>query len=246
MAWLTDALGGPILAWEVRRATRRYYWPVLHIGYCAWLALQALALFGSVNLNPPPDDPWSAPRSRLTRHREEHELHDQFLHSYQGTLLKYQLVIIVAITPALTASSLGQEKKRGTLFALFCTQLTSRQILMGLLLGRLCVLMPLMITIVPALVIMITSTEQGYLPILLAYVHQVTIAFAFGCAGLLFGIWIRKATDAVLAAYFFLGLAYLLVETYAAYVPGASVFFPLHGLDNLLDEKPLGEFLAHL
>ena len=43
----------------------------------------------------------------------------ELLGSYFRVLMQIQLVLVIAIIPALTAGSLGKEKERGTLFALF-------------------------------------------------------------------------------------------------------------------------------
>ena len=41
MSWQSQALGGPVLAWEIKRATRPKLWRSVQIGYCAWLVIQA-------------------------------------------------------------------------------------------------------------------------------------------------------------------------------------------------------------
>lgn len=250
MPWPTDALGGPVLAWGVRRTMRGYLLRGFQIAYCFWLLVQAVSYFGalrSASRNVDPWDPWMGLRTGPSLRREQEDQIQQFFHDYRETLLKFQLVLIIAITPALTASSLGHEKERGTLLAIFCTQLTSWQILVGTLLGRLFLLLPLILTTVPALVFIVTWTEQGLTPVLLALAQQVIVALALGAAGMLFGIWIRKATDAVLACYFCLGMAYLLIEGIAAVVPFATLLLlPWGNLDRLLSERPPLEFVAHL
>lgn len=45
MPWLIDVLGGPVLAWEVKRTTQRKLWRGFQLAYCAWLLVQALAMF---------------------------------------------------------------------------------------------------------------------------------------------------------------------------------------------------------
>src|ERR1700722_380980 len=144
MSRLAETLGGPVLAWEVKRATRRKLWRLLSIGYCAWLLIQAVSLFGAQ---------FSASAvlplkqySGLEIYRNMYLLQMEFLDNYLAILLRFQLVLIIVIVPALTASCLGQEKERGTLFALFGTALTSQQILLGKLLGRLILIMPLVLT----------------------------------------------------------------------------------------------------
>ena len=156
MFWQIQALGGPVLAWEMKRATRRNLWRLAPDRLLHWLVVQAVALFGAclppapVLPNMPPLSPGALPHA-CTPSKSE------FLDNYLAILLQFQLVLIIAIIPAFTASSLGQEKERGTLFALFGTQLTSRHILLGKLLGRLVLIVPLLLTTLPVLVFIATS-----------------------------------------------------------------------------------------
>src|SRR5712691_6308821 len=119
MSWQSQALGGPVLAWELKRATRRKLWRRLQIGYWAWLVVQAVATFEAV-LSAFRDLP-NEQHSRLELYRTIYAQRIEFLDNYLDLLLQIQLVLVMAIVPAFTASSLGQEKERGTLFALFGT-----------------------------------------------------------------------------------------------------------------------------
>jgi len=163
MSWQSQALGGPVLAWEIKRATRPKLWRSVQIGYCAWLVVQALAMFEAV-LSAFADLP-NEPHSRLQLQGIIRAQQVEFLNNYLDLLLQIQLVLVMAIIPAFTASSLGQEKERGTLFALFGTELTSRQILLGKLLGRLILIMPVVLTTLPALVFLATMTGRGLTPL---------------------------------------------------------------------------------
>jgi ABC-type transport system involved in multi-copper enzyme maturation permease subunit len=150
--------------------------------------LPAWALFGTVLSASPvlPNESYS--RLELYRIKYSHQL--EFLDYYFALLLRYQLVLVIMIIPALTAGSLGQEKERGTLFALFGTELTSRQILQGKLLGRLIAIVPLVLSTLPALVFIATYTGRGMIPLILVLGQETIIAFTADTACLLFGIWI--------------------------------------------------------
>src|SRR3954467_8319070 len=105
MSWLSETLGGPVLAWEWKRATRRNLWRYVSIGYCAWLLLQAVALFAAFRTVVPAqrwdfaDEP-----SRLEIYRMRHAQQIEFLDNYLVLLLQVQLVLIIALVPAFTAS----------------------------------------------------------------------------------------------------------------------------------------------
>ncbi len=170
----------------------------------------------------------------------------EFLDRYLVTLLQDQFVLVMAIIPALTASSLGQEKERGTLFALFGTQLLSRQILLGKLLGRLLLIVPFVLTTVPTLVFIATFTGRGLTLLIMALVQEAVLAFALGAACLLFGIWVRRAVDATITSYLFLGIAYLIVRGFTDAVPAAFWFDPRANQLDLLNGGPVLPFVAHL
>jgi len=160
--------------------------------------------------------------------------------------LEFQLKMVMAITPAIMASCLGQDKERGTLFALFGTQLTSRQIVLGKLLGRLALFVPVFFAALPVLVFMITVTGQGFSILILALAQQMIVAFGLGAVSLLFGIWIRRTSDAVIVSYLVLGLCYAIVRVLISSVPGAFWFDPVENLDRLLSEGTWLAFVCHL
>jgi ABC-type transport system involved in multi-copper enzyme maturation permease subunit len=218
-------------------------WRTFQIGYCAWLFIQALALLGSVPVTAPPSN---GPYNRLDLHSAVYALQIEFLDYYLALLLRYQLVLVLAIVPAITAGSLGQEKERGTLFALFGTALTSRQILVGKLLGRLLVVVPLALTPLPALVFVAALTDRGLAPLILALIQEGILAFAVGAACLLFGIWIRRATDAIFASYLMLGVAYLIIGWFNALLPVTLSFNPVDNLSQLLSGESQLAFALHL
>src|SRR5437660_6214209 len=105
MSWQSQALGGPVLAWEMKRATRRKLWRGLQIGYCAWLVVQAVAMFLAV-LSASWDLP-NEPRSRLELYRTMYAQQIEFLDNYLDLLLQIQLVLVSAIFQEPSRTSLG-------------------------------------------------------------------------------------------------------------------------------------------
>jgi ABC-type transport system involved in multi-copper enzyme maturation permease subunit len=241
---LAEALGGPVLGWEFKRAGRGYLRKFFAIVYSAWLLVLGLGLLSatrSAMASPPaPTD------SYLSQVRANEAQLVLFLDSYVALILQFQLKLVIAITPAIMASCLGQEKERGTLFALFGTQLTSRQIVLGKFLGRLALIIPVVFAALPVLVFMITATGQGFTLLVLALAQQMIVAFALGAASLLFGIWVRRTSDAVIVAYLVLGLCYVVTRVFTASVPAAFWFDPVENLDKLLSEGTWPAFLCHL
>jgi hypothetical protein len=228
-----EALGGPVLAWEFKRAGRGYLRKFFALGYSAWLLVLGLGL-------------WSATRSAFANAPDPEAQLVLFLDSYVALILEFQLKLVMAITPAIMASCLGQEKERGTLFALFGTQLTSRQIVLGKLLGRLALLVPVFFAALPVLVFMMAVTGQGFIILILALAQQMIVAFGLGAVSLLFAIWVRRTSDAVIVSYLVLGLCYALVRVLTSSVPGAFWFDPVENLDSLLSEGAWLAFVCHL
>lgn len=244
MSWLADALGGPVLAWEIKRATRGKLGKSLRIAYFAWLVIVTLFMFQatrSVFRTFRGDS-----QARLVLYRIMQVQQFEILDKSLAGLLQMQLVLVMATVPALTASSLGQEKERGTLFALLATELTSRQILLAKLLGRLSLIASPVLTTLPALVFIASMTGKGLTLLVLALVQEAFVGFALGALCLLFGIWIRRAADAIVASYFFLGAAYLIIRPYTASLPGASCFDPVENIRAVLNKGSLLAFFAHL
>jgi ABC-type transport system involved in multi-copper enzyme maturation permease subunit len=244
MHQLVEAVGGPVLAWESKRAARGYVRKFFALGYAVWLLLLALGVLSAtrsaVATPPAPAD------SYLSQARASDAQLLLFLDSFVALLLQFQLKLVIAITPAIMASCLGQEKERGTLFALFGTQLTSRQIVLGKLLGRLALMVPVFITALPVLVFMVTATGQGFTILMLALAQQMIVAFTLGAVCLLFGIWLRRTADAVIVSYVVLGLGYVLGRGLSASVPEAFWFDPVDNLDTLLREGTWLAFVCHL
>jgi hypothetical protein len=244
MSWPPEALGGPVLAWEVKQVMRRRLWRYLQLGYCAWLLLQAMAVLISVPTEPParPGDP----RSRREVYGLLRSQQMEFLDSYLVSVLQFQLVLVVVLVPAFTASCLGQDKERGALFALFGTDLTSRQIILGKILGRLMLVAPLALTTLPTLLFVARFTERDLTTLIPALLQEAILAVALGAASLLFAIWIRRATDAVVAAYAVIGGAYLIIRAYAAPWMYMFWFDPVDNLNALFHGGSRMMFRAHL
>lgn len=277
MPWeAPQALGGPVLTWEIVRGRRRKWVRWLLAGYYTWLCFQALLLFQAFypayrsaldrvrSPFPPlgtmrksfPSQPVGFldlhPRYRLEAYGDYFATLSRFLDNYADSLLWVQLGVIAALVPFLTAGSIGQEKERGTLFALFGTELNSRQIILGKLLGRLRLVTPIILNTLPALVFMSTLSGRGIAPVVLALAQEAVLAFTIGAACILLAVWIRSAGDAILGSYAILCVAYLLLRSLHAMAPGAWLD-PFVGLGNILSKDKDGvwavswlELMAHL
>jgi ABC-type transport system involved in multi-copper enzyme maturation permease subunit len=258
MTWAIDTLRNPVLMWELKRAARRRLWAGLLLAYSAWLILHVLILFPATPKWDLPDelrerlqrrarlaDP-NDRRYRLELYRLVRAQQTEFVADYLGGVLKIQLLVILAIVPALTAGSLGQEKERGTLFALFGTQLSSQQILLGKLLGRLFLIVPLLLTALPPLLFVTTIIERSPTTIFVALGQEAVLAVVLGAFCLLIAIWVHRASDAIIASYLVLGIGYLLIRNLTGLAPLADLLDPATNLQNLLAHGSLLPFVTHL
>src|SRR5262249_28917338 len=118
-------LDSPIVRWELVRAARKPWLTILVYGYLGFLFFHALAQV-----------PSQVPRrqyeaDRFERQRQEAANKTIAAGNAVSSLLYMQLLLILLVTPAITAGALGYEKESDTLEALLCTELTSRAIVSG-------------------------------------------------------------------------------------------------------------------
>ncbi len=168
---------------------------------------------------------------------------------YVPLLLHQQLLLVLFLTPALTAGALVVEKERDTLQALYGTELGSFQIATGKLLGRLAALAWGASPALPILVFGATLAELPLGPLLLAFVQAGVLAFALAAACLLLSVWTRRVTDAIVASYSAMTVCYLGGLVALANAPVPASLDPTVILGQLLPGggglRPLA-FLAHV
>src|SRR6476659_6651970 len=110
MSWeAPQALGGPVLKWELVRGTRLNWPRYLRNGYAAWLILQCLALFDAFD-SPTRIERFERIPPSIAMLQKEFSDREDFLDNYVDLLLQQQLLLLVLLVPALAAGSLGQEK----------------------------------------------------------------------------------------------------------------------------------------
>jgi ABC-type transport system involved in multi-copper enzyme maturation permease subunit len=143
-------------------------------------------------------------------------------------LIWHLLLILVLVTPVLTAGAITDEKTRGTLQYLLTTDLLSWHIVLGKMLGRLAQLTILALTGLPLLCFF--GAFAGLQP--LALVSVVAVAglpmLAVGSASILASVWCRTTRDAVLGVYAIGLVVFLLLWFFGG--PVADYFNPLYVL----------------
>jgi ABC-type Na+ efflux pump permease subunit len=193
---------------------------VLLYAYLAWLFVQLLIVLGDFRTTPILV-PWSGglhsiPPIDVRAHRawlKEMQLQEAARTAaaarHLSVLLHQQLLLLLLLTPAVAAGSLGYEKERNTLLALFGTELTDREIVIGKLLGRLAVLLRVAAATLPLLVALAVLADVAEGRVLMACAQAVVLTFAVAAVSMLAAVWTRRTSDAILACYATLILLYL-------------------------------------
>ncbi len=130
------------------------------------------------------------------------------------SLLYVQMAVVLLTAPAATVGAICVDKVRGTLFHVFTTDLTDREIVLGKLGPRLLSIISLIACSAPVLSIGGLLGGIPYEAIVALFLVSLGVA-ALGCSlGLLFSAWARKPSRALIAAYLVLGLWTLVAPAY--------------------------------
>jgi ABC-type transport system involved in multi-copper enzyme maturation permease subunit len=191
---------GPVLHHEMLLGSRRSKQYIFRWIYAGWLILQVLYFYmidaftriipvaGTPNYATPVVAGW-----------------------FVQTFIVQQLILLILITPVLTAGAVTDEKTRGTLQYLLTTDLLSWHIIFGKLLGRLAQVAILALTGLPLLCFL--GTFAGVQPLALLCMFAVTVLplLALGSASILASVWCRQTRDAVLGLYAAATVGFLLL-----------------------------------
>lgn len=140
-------LCGPVLAYELTRMARRQSTLLLR---CSYAVILLFVLFGVYSSWFRPDyrlgfmtffSPMALPPSDVSR----------FAHSFFWYFAVVQFLSMMLLTPALTAGSIAEQRQNGSLALLLSTQLTDREIILGIVLSRLLSLFSLLLAGLPVL-----------------------------------------------------------------------------------------------
>ncbi len=112
-----------------------------------------------------------------------------------------QILLLLLATPAFVAGSITDEKRRGTLPQLLTTDLDTRHILLGKLLGRTAQVLLLAVAGLPPFALLAGFGGVPPLSILILCAVLAAPLFALATASVLASVWCRQTRDAVLALY---------------------------------------------
>ncbi|MFO0811681.1 MAG: hypothetical protein U0796_00575 [Gemmatales bacterium] len=194
--------GGPVLAWELHRGRDRRSILVLAIGFFVMCLLHfgIMAFRFDANLESTSRQWWSESRwqGKVVAQNEAKML---FAAQYLGKFFPIHLFVLLLVTPALTASALGQEKEKDTLSALFGTELADREIVRGKVLGRYAQLLRFMLYSLPLPCAIAGMARIELTPVLICYLHACVITFALTGICMFSSVITRRTRDAIMACY---------------------------------------------
>jgi ABC-type Na+ efflux pump permease subunit len=149
---------------------------------------------------------------------------------FTETFVIQQMLFLLLATPAFVAGAVTDEKRRGTLQYLLCTDLDARHIILGKLFGRLAQVGLVALAGLPLFGLFAALGGTPPLTMFAAFVVLLVPTFAVAAATLLASVLCKQTRDAVLALYVALVVGGIVVWL----VGGVFDYFnPLYVLDPI-------------
>ncbi len=135
-----------------------------------------------------------------------------FARTYLELIVAQHFILLVLVTPTVTAGAITDEKQRGTLQYLLTADLRPGEIVLGKLLGRSFQVLLLTLTALPLLGFLGVYAGVDGLKFLALAAATLVMIFALGSVSLLASVLCRHTRDAVLSLYS-LGLGLVVLAT---------------------------------
>jgi hypothetical protein len=186
---------GPLAAWELRRLARRGLALRARLLFL-YALLVALVGFAAVWFFPVPAADLLTISIRVTPAESA-----AFADALALVLLEAQLVAVVALTPALAAAAVSEEKDRHTLPLLLTTLLSDREIVFGKAVGRVAFVLAAVLAGVPVLALALLFGGISVQFLLAGYALTAGTTLLCAAVGLGAACGARDLRAAVLRAY---------------------------------------------
>ena len=217
---------GPILAVELVTTARRTRYFVLRVLY----AIALLAAFVGTYL--------------VTIGWSYSDLNSmaQFASAFFVPFGILQLTLVLVIGPALAAGTIAQERERRTLEYLYTTPLSSLEIIIGKLGGRVLQILLLVLSGVPVLAL--AMLLGGIAPLALLWLTVITMSTVLSVTMVSMAVsaWTAKARDAVILAYLLFFCLWILPYPLAALLYRLGLDFVAPVIDQLYLANPVTTF----
>lgn len=199
---------GPVFYYDLVRQSRRHFVPIARVLYL--FGLYAVLLMGGLN--------WShnssgapLPQGSIAR----------FLEQFFSAFLTVQFLVVAALTPALTAGAISEEKESQTLPFLLASPLRRYEIVLGKLGSRLGTLLLIVLAGLPvfSLLQLLGGVDPGWLWAGFAATGMSMVSLA--AISLFWSVVMKRSREAILWSYL-TPPAYLLLSQLSKLISAAS------------------------
>ncbi|HED53412.1 MAG TPA: hypothetical protein ENJ00_04335 [Phycisphaerales bacterium] len=197
LRWFRGVLFGAVLQRELRSSGRRRSTYIVRGGYVALFALGVLMVLASFIRD-----------YDLVSMTERSQVLTMIAEEIVLFLTWFQFLLISAIAPALTSSTICEERRARTLLTLVSTPLSATQIIVGKLSARLYQIIVLVLVSVPLLLVLRIFGGIPTETIIAFTVLTLGVGLLGGSLGLLFSMWHTKAAPAAIFALISLALLF--------------------------------------
>ncbi len=228
---------GPILHQEMLLGGRRYRLHLLRWVYAGWLVLQVLWVYLLFQVEEA-GLAWSFAATRGRGVLNEASAPEIVGTRFADMFLGQQMLLLLLITPAFVAGAVTDEKRRGTLQYLLTTDLESRHIVLGKLIGRVFQVLLIMLAGLPLFALLAGSAGVSPVSMLFSAGVLVMPLFALAAGTLLASVCCRQTRDAVLAFYLVciaIGLLVRGLGGFLSYLDPLFMLQPAWGAPSTLD-----------
>lgn len=188
---------GTIVGQEMLLGGRRFRLHVLRWVLAGWLVLQVLWLFWLFAT-----EEFALARIRMMTRGGETAAHASAPEvvgaRFASLFVWQQAVLLFLITPVVTGSALIDEKREGTLQYLLLTEVETRHLVLGKLIGRTLQVLLLLMAGLPLFALLAGFGAVAPLTLVFVFASQLLPLFGMAALTLLVSVWCRQVRDAVL------------------------------------------------
>jgi ABC-type transport system involved in multi-copper enzyme maturation permease subunit len=142
---------------------------------------------------------------------------NDFVDTYYDFFVAEHFIFLLLIVPGFVAGAVTDEKAQGTLQQLLTADVTSWEVILGKLFGRLAQVAWVALASVPVFCLVAGSGYRPITPILCLAVLTVLVLVTLGAASIWASVRSRQTNEAVLRVYLWFGIAALVVGSVATW-----------------------------
>jgi ABC-type transport system involved in multi-copper enzyme maturation permease subunit len=202
----------PVLEKEMRIKMRGWRAPILVTVYLGIITIIAALYFLAVQVN-------TNNGSGMTSFNPE-TVYMAFI-----LILLFEFILILVITPSLTAGSINGERERQTLDLLLCTKLSPLSITTGKLAASMSQVILLLAASLPVFGIVFLYGGVSLLDFILFILFFLVTALMVGSVGILFSTFFKKSVTATVMTYVF--LLVIILGNLIAYIFFGSIYYSM-------------------